>query len=170
MTFATLEARFVFEAIMDGITLSWRSLPQALIDQYALLDRIIVRSDDAEREIRFLYRDARPLLPAWSGNELSIFSWGSPRYKSKLPRTRAISQEELETGVWRQVHTEPVDIPANFGWDKGVWYRIREGIRGLLVRDESGNPIVYMLTEPASHYYQVMTRNNRMPVLCGERI
>jgi hypothetical protein len=29
---------------------------------------------------------------------------------------------------------------------------------------------VYMLTEPASHYYQIMTRNDRMPVLIGERI
>ena len=65
---------------------------------------------------------------------------------------------------------EPVDIPANFGWDKGVWYRITEGVRGIIVRDESNNQIVYMLTEPASHYYQVMTRNKRMPVLCGERI
>jgi hypothetical protein len=155
---------------MDGISLSWRSLPQLLIDQHALLDRIIVPNDEADREIRFLYRDVRPLLPAWAGNELNIFSWGHPRRKSKLPKTRAVAQEAIQTGVWQDVNPEFVDIPANFGWDKGVWYRIKEGIRGILVRDESDNPIVYILTEPASHYYQVMTRNNRMPVLCGERI
>ena len=155
---------------MDEISLSWRSLPQALIDQHDLLDRVIVRSDEADREIRFLYRDVRPLLPVWVGNELNILSWGHPRHKSKLPRTKAVAQETIQTGIWQDVHPELVDIPANFGWDKGVWYRITEGIRGILVRDESNNPIVYMLTEPASHYYQVMTRNNRMPVLCGERI
>ena len=153
---------------MDGISLSWRSLPQALIDQHALADRIIVRSDEADREFRFLYRDVRPLLPVWIGDELNIFSWGHPRRRSKLPTTRAVDQDTLE--AWQDVHPELVDIPANFGWDKGVWYRIKEGVRGILVRDESNNPIVYMLTEPASHYYQVMTRNNRMPVLCGERI
>ena len=102
---------------MDGISLSWRSLPQALIDQHALGDRIIVRSDEADREIRFLYRDVRPLLPVWVGNELNIFAWGQPRRKSKLSRTRAVVQETLETGVWQDVHPELVDIPANFGWD-----------------------------------------------------
>jgi hypothetical protein len=155
---------------MDGISLSWRSLPQALIDQHDLLDRVIVRSDEADREIRFLYRDVRPLLPVWVGNELNILSWGHPRRKSKLPRTKAVAQETIQTGIWQDVHPELVDIPANFGWDKGVWYRITEGVRGIIVRDESNNQIVYILTEPASHYYQVMTRNNRMPVLCGERI
>jgi hypothetical protein len=38
------------------------------------------------------------------------------------------------------------------------------------VRDEQGRPRVYMLTETASHYYQVMTRSDRMPVPTGERI
>jgi hypothetical protein len=155
---------------MDGIALSWRTLPQSLIDRHDLTDRVILRTDEADREIRFLYRDVRPLLPAWVESELSIFSWGQPRRKSKLPRTKVVAQETLQAGVWQDVHPEPVDIPANFGWDKGVWYRIKEGIRGILVRDESDNQIVYVLTEPASHYYQVMTRNTRMPVLCGERI
>jgi hypothetical protein len=30
--------------------------------------------------------------------------------------------------------------------------------------------VAYMLCEPASHYYQVMTRSPRMPVLIDERI
>ena len=155
---------------MDGISLSWRLLPQGLIDQHSLQDRVIVRSEGAEREIRFLYRDVRPLVPAWIGDELNIVAWGNPRRRSKLPRMKAVAQETIQAGQWLGVHPEPVDIPASFGWDKGVWYRIKEGIRGILVRDESNCPIVYLLTEPASHYYQVMTRNRRMPVLSGERI
>jgi hypothetical protein len=39
-----------------------------------------------------------------------------------------------------------------------------------VVRDEQGRPVVYVLVEPASHYYQVMTRSVWMPVLVGERI
>jgi hypothetical protein len=38
------------------------------------------------------------------------------------------------------------------------------------VRDEKGVESAYMLCEPASHYYKVMTRSDRMPVLVGERI
>jgi hypothetical protein len=38
------------------------------------------------------------------------------------------------------------------------------------VPDERGLAIVYMLCEPASHYYQIMTRSNRMPVPIEERI
>ena len=63
-----------------------------------------------------------------------------------------------------------VDIPAILGFDRGVWYAIRQGIRGLLVEDERGNAVVYMICEPASHYYRIMTRSDRMPVLIGERI
>jgi hypothetical protein len=40
----------------------------------------------------------------------------------------------------------------------------------VLVRDGGGCPHVYMLTEPASHYYNVMTRSDRMPVLIGRRM
>jgi hypothetical protein len=55
------------------------------------------------------------------------------------------------------------------GFDRGVWYVIRQGIRGLLVPDERGKAVVYMICEPSTHYYQVMTRNSRMPVLIEER-
>jgi hypothetical protein len=63
-----------------------------------------------------------------------------------------------------------VDIPASVGYESGVWFAVREGIRGVLVHDERGIPIVYMVCVPASHYYHVMTRSRRMPVLIGERI
>ena len=77
--------------------------------------------------------------------------------------------------LWKRAYgehlsPEPVDIPAALGLERGVWFLIPEGIRGVLVRDERGRPHVYMLTQPASHYYQIMTRNNRMPVLLGEQI
>ena len=49
--------------------------------------------------------------------------------------------------------------PPRSAWSRGVWFRIRQGIRGLLVPDERGIAVVYMICEPASHYYQVMTRS-----------
>jgi hypothetical protein len=47
---------------------------------------------------------------------------------------------------------------------------IHVGIRGILVPDERGVAVVYMLCEPASHHYQVMTQSRRMPVLIDQRI
>src|SRR5262249_25625002 len=79
-------------------------------------------------------------------------------------------QTSIEEGLWANWGAEPVDIPAALGHDGGVWYRIRQGIRGVLVHDEQGEPVAYLICEPASHYYAVMTRSRRMPVLLGERI
>jgi hypothetical protein len=62
-------------------------------------------------------------------------------------------------------------IPANYGLERrGVWFPIETGIRGLLVPDELGWAVCYMICEPASHYYQVMTGSDRMPVLINQRI
>ena len=61
--------------------------------------------------------------------------------------------------------------PALFvaGFDGGVWFAVREGIRGILVQDEKGGTRVYPVCEPASHYYKVMTRSEWMPVLVKDR-
>jgi hypothetical protein len=61
-------------------------------------------------------------------------------------------------------------IPATFAYDRGVWVHVRQGIQGILVPDERGNAVCYMACEPSSHYYQIMTKSDRMPVLIGERI
>ena len=61
-------------------------------------------------------------------------------------------------------------MPATLGLDGKVWFAILQGVRGLLVKDETGLLRVFLLTEPASHYYKVMTRADWMPCLGGERI
>jgi hypothetical protein len=40
----------------------------------------------------------------------------------------------------------------------------------LRQRLERGLPVVYVLVEAASHYYQVMAKSAWVPVLVGERI
>jgi hypothetical protein len=145
-------------------------MPTRLVEKYGLHERVVTRQEGAECEVRFLYRDPRPLLPAWCGSRLDIYAWGSQDRRSPLPVTGWVRLEDLKKGVWRELGPEPVDIPACLGFEKGIWFQIKEGIRGILVRDEQGRPHVYMLTEPASHYYNVMTKAARMPVLIGERI
>jgi hypothetical protein len=48
--------------------------------------------------------------------------------------------------------------------------RVRERVRGAVVLVERGLPVVYVLVEAASHYYQVMTKSAWMPALVGQRI
>src|SRR5262249_29650192 len=55
------------------------------------------------------------------------------------------------------------------GYANGGWFGIRQGIRGVLVQDEDGAAVVWMLVEAASHPYQTMTKSARLPVLGGGR-
>jgi hypothetical protein len=152
-----------------GIALAWSELPTDLIGRHGLERRAHDRG--GEREARFLHRDRRPRLPVWRDGRLQIVRWGNFRGESRsLPRTGWTWLETINAGGWRGLDPIPVDIPATLGLDRGVWFRIRQGIRGLLVPDERGCAVVYMICEPSSHYYQVMTRSSRMPVLIEERI
>jgi hypothetical protein len=153
-----------------GISLSWRDFPECLIEEYRLRDRIVVRAEGADWEIRFLYRDPGPLLPVWHGRQLKVYTWGSLNTRSKLPRTGWTKLESLKTGLWEHLRPESVEIPATLGLDHGIWYQVQGAIQGLLLPDERGNPHVYMVTEPASHYYNVITRSEWMPVFMGWRI
>lgn len=65
---------------------------------------------------------------------------------------------------------EPVEILATYGLSNGVWFRVQQGMRGLLVRTRGGEPVVYMICEPSTRYFRVMTRAEWMPVLIGEVI
>jgi hypothetical protein len=138
--------------------------------EYGLARRVHERG--GEQEVRFLYRDHDPRLPVWHGGRLLVVRWGYRRRRSarNLPTTGWTWRSTVEAGGWGPWAPEPVDIPANFGFDRGVWYRVRQGMRGLLVRDDNDEPVVYMICEPATRYYQVMTRSDRMPVLIDEVI
>ena len=74
----------------------------------------------------------------------------------------------MEGGGWNDLGATEVVIPATAGLEGGIWFRIRQGVRGVLVRDERGRDVVYVVCEPAHHDYGVMTKSRRMPVLVGE--
>ncbi|MBN2577481.1 MAG: hypothetical protein JXB10_00630 [Pirellulales bacterium] len=175
----------------QGIALSIDELPEELLR--AQRHRVILREPGVSREVRFLYRDPRPELPVWHDARLMIYAWGNFQANPKpqedrhsclsqpdrnvwppgnrLPRTGWCRQEDVEAGIWQPLRPVPVEIPATLGWEKGVWFLVPEGgLRGVLVRDAGGRPHVYLLTQPASHYYQIMTRSPRMPVFLGRQM
>jgi hypothetical protein len=154
--------------MFGGIALAWNSLPLELLEQPDLQRRVHERG--GEREIQFLFRDQERILPVWHEGRLRLVTWGNRRGQSRrLPCTGWTWLATVESGMWVNYGAQPIDIPATMGLENGVWYQIREGIRGLLVTDETGVDRVYMICEPSTYYYRVMTRSDWMPVLINER-
>lgn len=171
-----------------GISVLKARLNQELIEEYALADRLRMRRPgpvqghlfdappplleaSTAEEIHFMYTDKHPELPVIHDGQLVIYEWGNRNNKeSRLYRTGWCQQESLEGGKWSWLRPEQVVIPANFGLEKGVWFHIEQGIAGIVVHDEHQRPHVYMLTKPASHYYQTMTKHDRAPVLIEQEI
>jgi hypothetical protein len=111
------------------------------------------------------------LLPVWWDGRLQIIRWGNrDRRERKLPPTGWTWRATVEAGRWSALSPELVDVPATYGFANGVWFRVRQGMRGLLVRDRGGVPAVYLVCEPATRYYRVMTRAEWMPTLIDEVI
>jgi hypothetical protein len=152
-----------------GIALAASEMPLELLEQPRMKARLFTRG--GEPEVRFFFRDVERLLPIIHEGRLRLVRWGARRSESAvLPPTGWTWLSSVEGGQWGQANAEPVVIAASMGLEKGIWFRARQGIHGLLVRDEYGIESAYMLCEPATHYFQVMTRSDRMPVLIGERI
>jgi hypothetical protein len=156
--------------MLSGTALALSELPVELMVRHGLERRVCDRG--GEREVQFLFADADRLLPVWRNGRLQILRWGNRRGESaRLPCTGWTQLDTVQNGGWSEQAIELVVVPATMGLDKGVWYRIWQGIRGLVAHDERGCPRVYLICEPSSHYYQVMTRGSTwMPALIGERI
>jgi hypothetical protein len=152
-----------------AIALAYSELPLALIEGHDLQSRVHDRG--GEREVRFYWRAAPTVLPVWWDGQLRVVRWGNrDRAERKLPPTGWTWRESIEEGKWSALAPEPVVIPATFGLMNGVWFKVKQGIKGLLVRDREGAPVVFAVCEPATRYYQVMTRADWMPALIGEVI
>jgi hypothetical protein len=153
-----------------GIALIGSEVPTELVGRFRL-GRHEFRRGDAP-EYRFFHDDRRPRLPIKRDDELAVARWGNRRGQSRyLPRTSWTWLATIQEGYWNGVRSVPVFIPATYALDgRGVWYKVQVGMRGLLVADERGNAVVYVICEPASHYDVNMTGASRMPVLIGERI
>lgn len=155
--------------MITGVSICATEMPLSLVKGYNLKDCVYQRG--GEFEYHFFFHQHPYLLPVWDSGRLLFAVWGTRRGESKkLPVTGSTWLETVQSGLWQEHETTEVIIPARMGFDHGVWFLINEGIRGIMVEDEKRMPHVYMICEPASHYYNVMTRSNRMPVLVNQRI
>ena len=106
-----------------GITIAWRDIPTRLIRKHQLDERIIQRSETADKEILFMQRHRQPLLPVFYEGELQILPWGNRHRHNNAPLAWWCEVATLESGAWSMYHPEPVEILANFGLERGVWFQ-----------------------------------------------
>lgn len=152
-----------------GVALDAGEFADEFMGRHGLRRRVHRRGGAAE--VRFLFRDRERLLPAWRGGELILARWGSRRDEDRrLPATGWTWRASVAEGKWAAMRPEEVIIPCQYAWEGGVWYQVRQGPLGVLVRDAGGSDAVYIQVRPATHYYKVMTRGERMPVFVGEVI
>ncbi len=153
-----------------GIALVEDDVPMEMVGRCGLARHRYPRNGGPE--FRFYLRERRPRLPVLRDGRLFFPRWGNTRGQSRsLPRTAWTWHATIREGGWRHTGAIPVDIPASYGLERrGVWYFIEVGIRGLLVPDERGNAVAYVICEPASHYYRIMTGSDRMPIFIDQKI
>lgn len=121
-------------------------------------------------EVRVAFMDKTAFLPIHIGGRNKLILWGNKVRSLGIPCTGFCRKESITTGVWNWIGPRFVDIIVNRACANGTWFQVRRGIKGVLVYDESGVEHVYVMTEPATHYYKTMTGANRMPVLIGQVI
>lgn len=138
----------------QGIALARCEIPESLIERYRLETRMIRRNENADEEFRFLLAERSPVLPVYHDGQFQILPWGNRQRQAGVPVSGWCLRESLEDGLWSHWRPREVFIPASFGWDRGVWYQIREGLKGILIRDRERQPRVFILTQRSTHYYE----------------
>src|SRR5262249_47371171 len=155
--------------VCTAVALAYSELPLLATEEWGLDERLHDRG--GEKEVRFYWRAVPALLPVWWGGKLHLVRWGNKdRVERKLPPTGWTWQATVESGRWSELAPEPVLIPATYGLMNGVWFRVKQGMQGLLVQDQKGSPVVFMVCEQSTRYYRVMVRAEWMPVPIDEVI
>lgn len=156
------------EYVCAGLTIPLTFFHERFIAQRGLVQHI-VRSAEGSLALQFLFRDPVPLLPVLVDDMRKVMPWGNRDDRhSALPHTGWCRVESLSRGTWDWLHPREVQIPAERGLEKGVWFRVPgSAIRGVLVKDATGGDHVYMLTQPATQTYRQLTGHEREPVFIG---
>ncbi len=107
----------------------------------------------------YSFKQRKPQLPVERRGKVFLADWRG-----------YLSTEALKSGQLAGHRAELIEIPATRGYSGGIWYQIRHGVRGVLVRGPDNEKFIYMLLAPSTHYFKTMTGSPRMPVLIKQVI
>ncbi len=151
--------------MLTAVAVPFDLIPTELIRPHKLARQPHVCDDWPE--FQFHFGSPSALLPiSHAGGRVSLARWGCRREECRvLPSTGWTTDERVKSGYWREVGAEEVTIPAARGYDGGYWYAIPSPIRAVLVRPVDGQVHVFVVCQPASNYYAVMTKSEWMPAM-----
>jgi hypothetical protein len=115
------------------------------------------------------YWAGTPILPVVDDGVAALCLWGNRNETRAYPASGWAKRESYEAGIWHKYAPRLVTIPIFEGYEKGIWYGIDHGVRGLLV-GAGAERRVFMLTEAADAAYAQLTRHDRMPWLIDQRV
>lgn len=118
-------------------------------------------------EVRVYFAKPHAVLPIFLNGRNILLPWGN-RENPSLPRTGFCKLESLQAGKWQWLKPEPVNILASSALTNGVWFQVKQGIQGLIIKNPAGHELCYMLTQTSTHYFRTMTGAERMPVLTNQ--
>lgn len=152
---------------MIGIAISPDELPVRLLDSPAVKDRLYRRA--GMEEVRFYDWQRFPVLPVrWEG-AVQLVRWGCRDRRSAMPYGSVIAEEHVAAGVLSAAYPERVVVPGHAGHVSGMWFLIHVGVAGVVVRGESGAPVVYLLTQPATNVWRnAAGQLGTMPILIDQ--
>ncbi|MBF6611813.1 MAG: hypothetical protein IVW55_01640 [Chloroflexi bacterium] len=125
-------------------------------------------------QVKSLYwQRGEPLLPvatpdkSGEASDIELVRWGNRDKNAPFPQTGWSRVESLAAGKWNYLRPQPVLIAVSYGIEKGNWFTIAKGIKGVIVQRE-GERRVYMLTGEAKPGFHAKTHHDRMPLLEDE--
>lgn len=119
-------------------------------------------------EVRMYWANKHAQLPIHIYGDNRLVEWGSKDPGSRLPKTGFCKVESLEAGKWRHLNPQPIEVLSSFALSNGVWFQVRKAMRGILIYDEKEHPHAYIVTQASTHYFNIMTGADRMPILLDQ--
>ncbi len=145
-----------------GIGFGYKRIPYEELKRYFSNQEI--KKFESQERINTFFWSPHPVLPVENGNQIKLLDWGNRDKNIDLPQTGWAKQESLDKGKWDYLHPRTIKIPAQFGYEKGIWFEIKNGISGIKI-NKNNLSRVYMITKQASNKYLKLTGHYREPVL-----
>jgi hypothetical protein len=146
-----------------GIRFNLKQVSESELKQYYSEDLIERFKSTGEVESFFWHKQAVLPIIKKGSDKAQLTLWGNKEANIKLPKTGWARQESLNEGKWNWLKPEEVDILAEQGYEKKVWFKFQNGTKGVLVKDKDGIEHVYMITKEAGEKYKKETGHGREP-------
>jgi hypothetical protein len=152
---------------VTGFALLHSEVPSEILPGLIAANPKRVYQREGKEELQFhWWQDPRQLPVLWDG-EFRLLLWGNKNRRAPLPQGGWLTVDGV--AALAGSHPEEVVIPAQMGCVNGRWTIIDVGVKGVVLPDIPGGPVVYVLIRPSTNYYRNLSgREAMMPVFVNQ--